>query len=791
MERDRLTFFATTPRGLADLLAEELRGLGVEEVRPAPAGVAFRGGIEDGYRACLWSRTASRVLLHLARLDAGTPDTLYQAVYAVPWEEHLGPDDTLAVDVDGATEAFRHTRFAAQRVKDGIVDRLRAVYGRRPSVRLERPALRVHLHLAGTAGDLALDLSGEPLHRRGYRLDGVEAPLRENLAAGILLRAGWPRVAADGGALLDPMCGSGTLPIEAALMATDRAPGLLRGYWGFAGWLGHRPAVWKRLLEEARRRAEAGLERLPEILGFDEDARAVQAARANLARAGLAARVRLAARALADLTAPAAVKAGLVVVNPPYGHRLGEREGLLPLYRLLGERLRAHLADWQAAVFTADAGLAGALGLRPRRTHVLWNGPIECRLLRFGPPAGNRTGARDHPEEAGRQDGGPATGAARAAPAAPPPAPAPRTGEGFPAAEAPPSTAPGLLAATTALPPPSPGAAMLVNRLRKNLATLGRWARRADVTCYRLYDRDLPEYAAAVDLYAGERRALHVQEYAPPATVDPETAARRLAELVAVLPEVTGVSPGEVHLKVRRRQRGADQYTRLGATGSPFQVREGDCRFLVNLTEYLDTGLFLDHRDTRRMIAALAPGTRFLNLFAYTGTATVCAARGGAAETDSVDLSRTYLEWARRNLDLNGVDGPRHRLIQADCPTWLEEQAAAGERGPRYGLIFLDPPTFSNSKRMEGVLDLQRDHVRLIRLAAALLSPGGTLLFSTNHRGFRLDRDALSDLAPEDITRQTLPRDFERSPKVHRCWRITGRADALEGGPWPSPCGTV
>jgi 23S rRNA (guanine2445-N2)-methyltransferase / 23S rRNA (guanine2069-N7)-methyltransferase len=777
MERDRLTFFATTPRGLAELLAEELRGLGVEDTRPAPAGVAFRGGIEDGYRACLWSRTASRVLLHLARLDAETPETLYQGVCALPWEEHLGPDDTLAVDVDGATEAFRHTRFAAQRVKDGIVDRLRAVHGRRPSVRLERPALRVHLHLAGTAGHLALDLSGEPLHRRGYRLDGVEAPLRENLAAGILLRAGWPRVAAEGGCLLDPMCGSGTLPIEAALMAADRAPGLLRDYWGFAGWLGHRPAVWKRLLEEARRRAEAGLQRLPEVLGFDEDARAVQAARANAARAGLAARVGLATRRLADLTAPPAVKAGLVVVNPPYGQRLGEREALMPLYRLLGERLRTRFADWQAAVFTADAGLAGALGLRPRRTHVLWNGPIECRLLRFGPTSRSRADVPAPPDERAPEVSRRAADASDGTSSEPFPDPVlaaktedaaaqrPITGDDTPAGLA-------RSAPVRTAPPPSPGAAMLANRLRKNLAALGRWARRADVTCYRLYDRDLPDYAAAVDLYAGERRALHVQEYAPPATVDPETAARRLAELVAVLPEVTGVAPEEVHLKVRRRQRGADQYTRLGATGSPFQVREGECRFLVNLTEYLDTGLFLDHRDTRRMVAALASGVRFLNLFAYTGTATVCAARGGAAETDSVDLSRTYLEWARRNLDLNGVAGPRHRLIQADCPTWLEEQAAAGERGPRYGLIFLDPPTFSNSKRMEGVLDLQRDHARLIRLAAALLSPGGTLLFSTNRRGFRLDRDALTDLAPEDITRQTIPRDFERSPKVHQCWKM-------------------
>ena len=751
MDRDRLTFFVSTPRGLADLLADELRALGVESVRPAATGVAFRGPLEQAYRTCLWSRTASRVLLTLGHLDAGSPDALYQGLLAVPWEEHLSPDGTLAVDVDGASEVFRHTRFAAQRVKDGVVDRLRSVHGRRPSVRFERPDLRLRLHLDGTAATLSLDLSGEPLHRRGYRLDGVEAPLRENLAAGILLRAGWGAIAAAGGAILDPMCGSGTLPIEAAFIAGDRAPGLRRGHWGFTGWLGHRPAMWRRLLDEAEQRAGAGSSRLPPILGFDQDRRAVQAARANAERAGLDARLRFETRALGELSAPPDTTPGLLVVNPPYGHLLGEPEALPSLYRLLGERLRTTFADWQACVFTSDAGLAAAIGQRPRRTHVLWNGPIECRLLRFAPAAQHREplAGRAGPPSPSGPPGSPPPGGATA------PGPAPET-----APRAPP-------------PELSPGASMLANRLRKNLAALGRWARRTGVTCYRIYDRDLPEYAAAVDLYSGDREALHVQEYAAPASVDPQAATVRLGELLDALARVTGVAPGDIHLKVRQRQRGRAQYTRLGAQGRAMEVREGECRFLVNLTDYLDTGLFLDHRETRRVIAELASGARFLNLFSYTGTATVCAARGGATASDSVDLSRTYLEWARRNLDLNGVTGPEHQLVQADCVGWLEEQAAGRRRQPGYGLIFLDPPTFSNSKRMTEVLDVQRDHVRLVRLAAALLAPAGTLLFSTNRHGFRLDREALADLAPQDLTRRTIPRDFERSPQVHQCWRLT------------------
>jgi 23S rRNA (guanine2445-N2)-methyltransferase / 23S rRNA (guanine2069-N7)-methyltransferase len=280
----------------------------------------------------------------------------------------------------------------------------------------------------------------------------------------------------------------------------------------------------------------------------------------------------------------------------------------------------------------------------------------------------------------------------------------------------------------------------------------------------------MPEYAVAIDLYEGERREVHVQEYAPPATVDATAAARRLREVRALLPALLGVPRDGMHLKVRARQRGSAQYTRMGDRGRPFAVQEGECRFLVNLTDYLDTGLFLDHRDTRRLIAGLAGGKRFLNLFAYTATATVCAARGGARSTTSVDLSQTYLDWARRNLALNGFDGAEHGLVRADCVAWLAEQTRTGAR---YDLIFVDPPTFSNSKRMAGVFDVQRDHVPLIRAAADLLTAAGTLLFSTNLRSFRMDRDALADLAPEDITRQTIPRDFERNPRIHQCWRIT------------------
>lgn len=317
--------------------------------------------------------------------------------------------------------------------------------------------------------------------------------------------------------------------------------------------------------------------------------------------------------------------------------------------------------------------------------------------------------------------------------------------------------------------PVLPGTEMLVNRLRKNLRHLGKWARREGVTCYRVYDGDVPEYALAVDLYEGWA---HAQEYAAPATVDPVRAQGRLADAMAVIPEALGIPAERVVLKVRRRQKGLAQYERQAATGQFREVHEGGLRFLVNLSDYLDTGLFLDHRPTRALIRSLARGGRFLNLFAYTGTASVYAAAGGAASTTTVDMSSVYVDWARRNMALNGfAEGRTHRLVRADCLTWL-----ATPRPERYHVIFADPPTFSNSKRMgENTFEVQRDHAALILAAARLLARDGVLLFSNNFRHFRMHHSTLPGMIIEDISRATLPPDFLRNPRIHNCWRIMRR----------------
>lgn len=712
-----LEFFATAARGLEPLLATELRALGASEVAETRGGVRFAGELVTAYRACLWSRVASRVLLPLTRFAAADPEALYAGVHALPWEEHLDVAGSLAVDFVSSRSAITHTQFGALKVKDAVVDHFRERYGERPSVDTQRPDLRINVYLHRDEAQIALDLSGDALHRRGYRESGAAAPLKENLAAAILLRAGWAEIAAAGGPLLDPMCGSGTLLIEGALIAADIAPGLNRAYFGFLGWRGHDDACWKDLVDEALERREQGLTRLPAIRGYDHDAGAVRTALANIVRADLGGRIHVERRELAAARPPGE-SPGLLVTNPPYGERLGEVHALIPLYAQLGELLKNHFPGWRAAVFAANTELGLRVGLKPEKTYQLYNGPIECRLALFGIGEQRERGL-------------------------------------------------------------SPGAEMVANRLRKNRKQLAKWVAREDIGNYRLYDADLPEYNVAVDLYQGQALYAHVQEYEPPKQVDPAKAGRRLREALRAVEEVLELPPERVFYKVRRRQKGRAQYEKLDRGGRFHEVREGTARLLVNFTDYLDTGLFLDHRPIRARLREEARGKRFLNLFCYTGVATVQAALGGAARTTSVDMSRTYLDWAAANLRLNGLEGRDHQLVQADCVTWLAEQAREGRE--QYDLIFLDPPTFSSSKRMQASFDIQRDHIELLTHAAALLAPGGLLIFSTNLRSFKIEREALPGLQVKDITPQTIPPDFARNPKIHHCFEIRCAASRLWG----------
>jgi 23S rRNA (guanine2445-N2)-methyltransferase / 23S rRNA (guanine2069-N7)-methyltransferase len=693
------------------LLRDELLALGAAAAHEALSGVEVEGDLELAYRACLESRLASRVLWPLAQFDAADEQALYEGVQTIDWSRHLAIDGTLAVDAVVSRSKLRHNRFAAQRVKDAIVDQFRDKHDARPSVDTERPDVRVNLRLKRDRARLSLDLSGAPLHRRGWRVGQGEAPLKENLAAAVLLRADWPRIYAEGGALVDPMCGSGTLLIEAAWMAAGIAPGLHREYFGFLGWRGHDTAVWQRLHAEAEARAEAGLRALRACFyGSDQDGRVLPLAVRNCQAAGVAGFVQLETHDVAHLP-PASAERGLVVTNPPYGERLGERAQLPQLYASLGQVLRERYPGWHAAVLCGDAELGHALGVRADKRYTLYNGKLETVLVTFDLRAAD----------------------------APPPAPRPL----------------------------SEGAQMLANRLGKNLRHLRKRLAREGITCYRAYDRDLPEYALAIDVYEDW---LHLQEYRAPADVPEHVAAARVREAVRAASQVFDIPRERIALKQRRRGKGGSKYGRMDQRGEMLEVGEAGLRFLVNLTDYLDTGLFLDHRLVRAKVRELAAGQRVLNLFAYTGTASVYAAAGGARETISVDLSATYLDWASKNLALNGFTGQAHRLAQADAMAWLREDRT------RYGLVYVDPPTFSNSKRTEDDFDVQRDHVALLDACADRLEPHGVLIFSNNFKRFRMDTEAISTRYEiQDWSAASVPFDFARHADIHGCWLLRPR----------------
>lgn len=712
-------WLATCPKGLELLLAEELQAIGAEGIKETVAAVHFKGSKEVAYRACLWSRLANRVLKPLHSFMLNESDDLYNQCNEIPWETHFSAAQSIAIDFIGTSRLIDNTMYGSQRVKDAVVDRIRRIEGERPNVDTKNPDIRIQVRQHKGRVSVSLDISGESLHRRGYRTGQGSAPIKENLAVALLLRAGWPAMIEEGGALLDPMCGSGTLIIEGAMMAADIAPGMLRESYGFDQWLQHDAELWQTLVDEAHQRKASGLEKLDlDIRGYDANPRVLEYTTKNIENAGLDDHIRLAHKPIDQFGKPTAER-GLLLTNPPYGERLGEVEDLIPLYQKLGTVLQKNFHGWRAAIFTGNLDLGRETDLSPTKQYSLFNGTIPCKLLIF----------EDMTSKS-------ASIAARLST----PAPALQLTE---------------------------GATMVLNRLKKNQRKLDGWRKKSGITCYRLYDADIPEYAVAVDIY---EQSIYVQEYAPPNTISEKIARERFAEIKLAIKEFSAAFKGKIYYKERRRQKGDSQYERLNeGVSDTLQVGEGKAQFEVNLSDYLDTGLFLDHRPVRSLIGDLAAGKRFLNLFCYTAAASVQAALAGASSSLSIDMSNTYLDWAQRNFDLNSLRAGKHKLLRADCLKWLEAE------GEQYDVIFLDPPTFSNSKKMDTVLDIQRDHGDLIRASMGKLASGGTLVFSNNFRKFKMDELTLRQFDCENITPKTLDIDFERNPRIHNVWLITRR----------------
>ena len=707
--------FATTARGFEELLKVELTELSATECKIAQGGVHFQADNETLYRSLLWSRLASRILLPIVNGKVYSDLDLYSIVTGQDWLSYFDEKTTFFVDFNGTNQEIRHTQFGAMRVKDAIVDYFERQGKARPNVDKDYPDVRIHVYLNKEELVVSLDLSGEALHLRGYREDTGQAPLRETLAAAIVLRSGWKK----GTPLVDPMCGSGTLLIEAAQMEAQIAPQLHRLHWGFDCWKGHNQDAWDKVKAEAVQQAETYFNQnlKPHFYGFDLDHRVLKKAQKNAQNAGVAHLIHWKQGDVAALKNPSPDEVGTVICNPPYGERLGTTPALIALYSVFGQRLKNEFGGWNASIFSSESTLLDCLRMRSHRQFKAKNGPLDCVQKNYQ-ISERKESAAENPLEFDRT---------------------------------------------------STVAVDFANRLQKNIKKIEKWAKQQGLDAYRLYDADLPEYNVAVDRYGDH---IVVQEYAAPKNIDENKARQRLLDAVTATLQVTGIETNKLILKVRQKQKGMNQYEKLANKGEYFYVNEYGAQLWVNLTDYLDTGLFLDHRLTRKMLGEMAKGKDFLNLFAYTGSATVHAALGGAKSTTTVDMSNTYLNWAEQNLILNDIEGKQHKLIQADCLQWLEKCDR------QFDLIFVDPPTFSNSKRMEDSWDVQRDHIKLMRNLKRILRPTGTIVFSNNKRGFKMDFEALDELglSAVEISAKTLPLDFERNKQIHNCWIVTMKA---------------
>ncbi len=711
------TLVITCATGTEELLLKEIQQLSDLEWKKSPGAVTGQCDLVTAYRICLWSRLASRVLWQVSAFPAVDTDQLYQHAAKVDWQQYFSGDKRIRLQLDLADNSKEiNSQFATFRIKDAIRDYFQQLDQSRPVLAKDDAQVFVHGFWKDNSVTLSVDLAGNPLHQRGYRKAQGKAPLKETLAAAMLYWSNWPE--SDDQALIDPFCGSGTLLIEAAMMARRIAPGLLREQFALFHYRFFDEACWLQLVEEARQQQLTDAA-MPLIRGYDANADAIKAATENIRAAGLQADIHVERAELARLNLPKSLKEktqGLIVTNAPYGERIASGDSVTWLYMALGRLLHKEFPQWRIGVLSNQVEYIDKVGLESDTTHRLHNGPIRCYFR-----------------------------CARWVDKSPLPAERPIVVTDYEADE---------------------HQKAFVNRLRKNLKPLRKWADKEQISCYRIYDADMPEFNLAIDWYNGE---LHVQEYKPPKTVDEEKAKQRLDWAVKALVKLLDVPKSAIVVKTRSRQKGKQQYRKLAQDRQYRMVREGEAWLLVNLRDYLDTGLFLDHRPARQWIYEQAKGTRFLNLFAYTGVATVQAALGGAKHTVSVDMSRTYLDWARSNLLLNGFSDDHHRLVQANCLQWLVQS------NEQFDLIFLDPPTFSNSKRMKGVLDIQRDHVQLVEAAMKRLEPGGKLLFSNNFKRFELDPSVAKQFAVQDLTQASIPPDFKNSKNIHCCYEIQHR----------------
>lgn len=704
-------FLALTSPGIEILLADELSSLGAESVVQKPEGVYFQAGTKTAYDICLWSRLVTRILLKIGQGEATNKTALFNAASEINWVEHFDPQTSFAIDFVGKSEEIRNSQFGGLTVKDAIVDQFREQQLPRPNVDKHDPQIRFQVRLLRQEAAFYLDFSGRGLFQRGYRQHSGAAPLKENLAAALIKRSGWLEDTTK--PLVDPMCGSGTVLIEAVSMAAGQAPGIERQTWGFEHWLKFEDSPWQEQLALAITKSEQGLAALNvKVFGSDLDGRVLKTAKENAKQAQLQQYIEFTQNSANELKNTYG-NPGVILFNPPYGERIGELPELVETFVELGNRFKASFDQWKVGIFTANIELLKLLKLSSDKRYKFKNGPLDCQLAFY--KLDDKQKAKDSITPSADFD---------------------QKNSAF------------------------------ANRLIKNKKNLKSWLKKESIECYRIYDADIPEYNVAVDVYGDH---IVIQEYAAPATIEADKVAKRLQEVIYFAPKVLDVPVDKVIIKTRAKQKGTQQYQKVNDKHQAFVVHEYGAKLKVNLWDYLDTGLFLDHRKTRQIVAQKCKNKSLLNLFAYTGSVSLQAALHGASEVTTVDMSNTYLNWAQENFTLNNLSGHKYQFIQANCLQWLKDNTT------KFDVVFIDPPTFSNSKRMEDSFDVQRDHITLIQDAKNSLNVNGEIIFTNNKRNFKMDFDALAKLGltAKAMSEKTRDKDFQRNKHIHNSWLIT------------------
>ncbi len=773
MNEKSLQLVATSTMGLESVVARELKAIGYEPHNwdSSPGRTSFAGSLTDVARANVYLRTAGKVLLELARLHVGNDfDTLFDAVQEISWEQWMPSNAKVLVEGRSVRSMITSVPALQRTVKKGIVNRLMKAHRVR-YLPEDGPEYTVEISLLKDEATITLDTTGRGLHRRGYRLMNVSVPLRETLASALVQLSVWK----PGRPLIDPFCASGTIPIEAAMIGRNMAPGLNRLFASQA-WPTFDPAIWKEIREEARALITPPL--TTKIIGSDIDSQSIEYARYHARRAGVADDIVFETKDFRDLCDPRPY--GCIICNPPYGDRTGEHEDFRALYESM-PMILSQLPTWSHFIYTSWTDFEELIGQKATRRRKLFNSRIECTYFQF-------LGPRPPKENAEQTESGPFPTQSVESPLTP------RVDSEETSQAATPESKPEVQSVFVGLDDYARHQLQEFTRCLQNRSRhLRRYPKRG-ITCYRLYDRDFPEVPLAIDIFDGTW--LHIAEYDRPDERSPAMHRVWLDTMVAAAATTLDVLPENVFVKRRIRQRGESQYEKLAERRKIFTVHEGGLAFHCNMSDYLDVGLFLDHRITRDMVRKEAKGKRFLNLFCYTGSFTCYAADGGASSSVSVDLSPTYLDWARDNLSLNNIaerspEGQTtHRFVKADTMAFLRSvppsrsgnttesrYPAAYDRNfgvdwSDFELCVCDPPTYSNSKSTQDDWDVQRNHSELLRLLATRMAPGGVVYFSNNYRRFKLDEEGLNDLYHiREISARTVPEEF-RNKRIHRCWRL-------------------